>query len=73
MRVTIESAIELSDSQTAALNKKVVEAFGKKVEIFHKIDPNLIGGLRIITPHKTVDLSLAARLAQLNHSLQTTN
>lgn len=71
MKIKVESAIELTPKQTESIQKQIQQAYGDKAIIGFEVDPNLIGGIRIVSPEKTLDLSLAARLSQLNQALQT--
>lgn len=66
MNIVIESAIELTKDQKQSLAKKL-----NHDQIEFKVDPNLIGGLRVISPQKILDLSLKARLAMLKQNLNT--
>jgi F-type H+-transporting ATPase subunit delta len=69
MTVTITSATTLAPQQAAALRAKLTAALGDHIDCQFREDPTLLGGLRIQTPTKTIDLSLAARLNQLKHQL----
>lgn len=66
MNILVESAIDLSEHQVKTLTDKLQKEFGKKTTVTFKTDSDLIGGIRIVTPTKTVDMSLAARLSQMS-------
>jgi len=70
MNIVVETAIELDGSQVQEIEKKINKLITGKKSISYQVDPNIIGGMRIITPHKTVDMSLAARLDLVNQALQ---
>lgn len=71
MKVTIESAIELSQAQLKSLTTNLEKTLGDKVKVENKVDPQIIGGIRIVTASKVVDLSLAARVNRLQETLVT--
>ena len=71
MKVTIESAIELSQAQLKSLTTNLEKTLGDKVQVENKVDPQIIGGIRIVTASKVVDLSLAARVNRLQETLVT--
>lgn len=69
MQITVESAIELTAEHRSSLESKLKDTVGKNISVIYSINPDIIGGLRISTPSKIVDLSLASKLSQLNQSL----
>lgn len=69
MKVKVESAIELSVDQRKDLEVKLGQILGKSLQIEYVTNPALLGGLRIVSKNKTLDMSLAARLTQLSNTL----
>lgn len=69
MKIIIESAIELSSTQIASLETKLGEIFNSKLNLEFQVSEDVIGGIRIVAPNKTLDLSLAAKLTLLKASL----
>lgn len=66
---TIETAMPLTESQTATLEKALAETAGCKVRLFAKTNPELIGGLRIQIDDTLMDGSLLNRLERLEAQL----
>ena len=71
MNIVVESAVELTEKQVDALEKNFSNNLAKGYSVSYRVDSTLIGGLRIVTPKKTIDMSLAAKLTQLSQALQT--
>ena len=71
MRVSVESANKLTDSQKQALVASLNGIFGEETSIEFSVDSGLIGGLRLVTDSKVVDFTLKARLNQLAQNLQS--
>lgn len=69
MNLQVESAIVLPETQKQALLQKLEALFPSPLEVEFQVDPKIIGGLRIICPEKTYDLSLKARLNQVSESI----
>lgn len=69
MLVTIESSLDLSADQKKALTQKLTTIYQQNLELEFKVDPKIIGGLRLTTPTTTTDLTLAAKLNTLKLSL----
>ena len=69
MKVFIESSVALEQKHRKDIETKLSSTSGETLEFEYKTDPSLLGGLRIVTPTKVVDMSLAAKLNQLNSSL----
>ncbi len=67
LEVTAVSAFPLTDSE-----KKEIERLGRehypstrKVTIHNELDPELIGGVRVLFPHDQLDLSVRTKLNNL--------
>ena len=69
--VAVTSAVELSEAQTAELAAQVERAFGRRVDLEHRIDPGIVGGLVLRVGDTIVDASVKARIRQLQRRLQT--
>ncbi|MES0403676.1 MAG: F0F1 ATP synthase subunit delta [Hyphomicrobium sp.] len=61
----VKSAVELSDSQLAALTDKLKASFGKDVRLDAKVDPSLLGGLVVKIGSRLIDSSLRTKLTNL--------
>lgn len=69
LEVTVCSAVPLSDAQTQALCKKLADITGKTIQLTNKVDPTVLGGLRLSYAGKQIDGSVAQRLASLRTAL----
>ncbi len=66
---TIESASELDDSVRNQLRSSLQERYGKDLTFDFKLDPELIGGLRVRVGSDVFDGSVRARLHTLENEL----
>jgi len=67
--VTVTSAFELSDAETAKLQQALAKKLGKEITITSEVDKSLIGGVVIRAGDMVVDSSVRGKLAQLSQSL----
>lgn len=51
------------------IDKKIKEAFGDNLEITHKVDPEIIGGVKIRIGNKIFDGSTATQIKSLKQTL----
>jgi len=72
VEVEVVSAVPLSTAQIAAIEKAVPGATGRKVRLVPRIDPKLIGGLRVKFGSRLVDASIAAKLSRLQLAMKGT-
>jgi F-type H+-transporting ATPase subunit delta len=73
VRMTVESAVALSDAQKTKLHGKLVAlSQGRKVELDAKVNPELLGGVRLRVRDSVVDGSVAGRLKGLKELLTST-
>lgn len=61
----IISAVELSEAQKEALTEKLSKKTGKKVFPSYKVDPTLIGGIKITLDGTTYDGTIKTRLRDI--------
>jgi len=70
VKATIFSAKELSNSQMKEVNEALeVKYSGKKIEAEYIINPELIGGIRVLINNESFDLSLKTSLDKLKESI----
>ena len=67
----ITAAVALPDAEVKALVEKLHSRFGKKIEASVKVDPELIGGIKIIVGDTVIDASVRGQLQDLAHALQS--
>lgn len=66
----VVSAKKLSPAQVDAINAALRSAAGRKVMIDLKVDPKLLGGLRVKVGSRLVDASLASKLQRLQLAMK---
>ena len=71
MRIRIETASPLTDSEQAELWERLEAATGKTVIVEPRVVPQLLGGLRILVESRVVDGSLKHRFDRLRNQLRT--
>jgi len=67
--VTIFSAIPLTAVQRAKVEAKLENIFGKEMSVTLKVDPLLIGGLRVIAGDAVLDNTIKTRLAEMRKNI----
>lgn len=66
----ITAAFPLNDAQVKTLVSQLQTKFGKKVEATVKVDPEIIGGIKIIVGDTVIDASVRGRLQELAYTLK---
>lgn len=66
---TIVSAAKISAAETKDLVKRLEAKFGKKIEAIVSVDPEIIGGIKIIVGDTVIDASVKGQLQNLAYSL----
>lgn len=65
----IYSAFPVGDGELAQLQAVLEKRFGRKLEMHVHIDPELIGGVRVVVGDEVLDTSVKARLEQMRLAL----
>ncbi|MBR2698225.1 MAG: ATP synthase F1 subunit delta [Clostridia bacterium] len=65
----VTSAVALSDDDQAALRQKLQEMSKKQVSLITRVDPALIGGIRVEMDGKRYDNTIQNKLSRLRQSL----
>jgi F-type H+-transporting ATPase subunit delta len=68
-QATIESAFPIDAAQVAAVTAVMEKRFGRKLEAHVVVQPELIGGVRVIVGDEVLDTSIRARLEQMKAAL----
>lgn len=66
----ITAAACLADAQVKTLVDQLQKKFGKKVEASVKVDPEIIGGIKIVVGDTVIDASVRGRLQELAYTLK---
>jgi ATP synthase F1 delta subunit len=67
--VTITSAVELDKDTMDDLGKKIEEQTGQTIDLTAKVDPDLIGGLRMQVGNMVYDATIRGRLDKLRREV----
>ncbi|QVK02703.1 F0F1 ATP synthase subunit delta [Mycoplasma mycoides] len=67
----VYSTKKLTKTQLNAIKKKISNKVNKKVELVNKIDPTLIGGIKVSVEDKVFDGSIKAKLEALKKQMNT--
>lgn len=72
MSVTAVSAVTLSQEQKDKLSQKLSRITGKKIELMNRVDPEVLGGIRLDYDGKRVDGTVKNRLDSVRNLLKNT-
>lgn len=68
-KAEVTSAVELSEQDKEALRQSLIKQFGADLTFTFRVDPALMGGLRVRVGDHLIDTSVASRLTALRESL----
>jgi ATP synthase F1 delta subunit len=63
--VTVTSAVELDPEIVEGIGKRIEEQTGQSVELSSRVDPDVLGGLKLQVGNMVLDASVRNRLEQL--------
>jgi F-type H+-transporting ATPase subunit delta len=69
IRARVTTAVPLDDNYKQMLKSKLEAGSGRKIELVHKIDKSIIGGIIVQLNYKIIDRSIRYRLDTLRHDL----
>lgn len=70
--VTAVTAVPLSGNQVKRLTDKLSALTGKHAQVFNRVDPDCLGGVRLDYDGKRIDGSVASRLESVRSVLKNT-
>ena len=70
--VTAVTAVPMTATQEKALTMKLQQITGKRIELVSKLDPNVLGGMRLDYDGKRVDDTVAHRMDAVRNLLKNT-
>ena len=68
--VTVISAVPLTAEQTEAVREKLRQRLGKNIRLSSRVDPSLVGGVRIETESAALDGSVRSRIDSIRAALR---
>lgn len=71
--LTVSSAKELSQSELRSLVERIEKIYGKKFSATQSVQPDLIGGVRIMMGDRRIDGTVEGRLEELTRTLFAKN
>jgi len=71
LEAEITAAANPTDAEVQALVKRLESKFGKKIEAKVKVDPEIIGGVKIIVGDTVIDASVRGQLQELAYTLKS--
>ena len=69
LAVTVTSAVELDAELVKGIGKRIEEQTGQTVELSSKVDPDVLGGLKLQVGNMVLDASLRNRLDKLRKQI----
>ncbi len=70
IKAKVITAIQIDEDYKNRLREKLEKLSGKKIEIIHKIDRSILGGIVIHLNYQVMDASVKYQLNQLKHDLK---
>jgi F-type H+-transporting ATPase subunit delta len=71
IKAEIVSATELDEKEREESQRLLKEQYGEGLQFSFRMDPSLLGGLRIRVGDRLIDTSVASRLAAMREALST--
>jgi F-type H+-transporting ATPase subunit delta len=66
---TVYSAFPIDASQLGSVTQSLEKRFGRKLNVSVQVEPELIGGIRVVVGDEVLDTSVKARLEQMKVAL----
>lgn len=65
----VVTAVELNDSERAAISRGLEQIIGRQIELRPRVDPSIIGGIVARVGDQLIDASVTTKLRQLRSTL----
>ena len=72
LEVTAVTALPLSEEQAGRLTEKLAKVTGKSIDLYNRVDPGVLGGIRLDYDGKRLDDTVSHRLASIGTLLKNT-
>ena len=69
VEAVVTSAVKLSDNDCSALRQKLQQMSGRRVTLITRVDPSLIGGVRVEMEGRRYDNTIQNKLGRLKQSM----
>lgn len=69
LQAEIISAVALEEKESKEIIQKLESRFEKKIEVENRVDPELIGGMKIVVGDTVIDTSVQSQLQNLAYTL----
>jgi len=69
-RAIVFSVKELVPAEITGVIKKLETRYGTKINLENKVDPTLLGGIKIVTQDEVIDLSWRGKLDDLRKKIE---
>lgn len=69
IRARVTTAVDVDKAFKAALTEKLKRLTGKDIDLIHRIDKSIIGGIIVQLNYKVIDHSVRHQLSSLRHDL----
>ncbi|UCC81282.1 MAG: ATP synthase F1 subunit delta [Candidatus Zixiibacteriota bacterium] len=71
IKARVTTAIHIEEEYKERLREKLMSVTNKKVEILHRIDKNIMGGIIVQLNYNIIDKSVKSQLESLKHDLMS--
>ena len=71
IKAVVTTAVPIDDNYKKLLQARLEKKTGKKIEIVHKLDSGIIGGIIVQLNYQVIDRSVRHELSALKHDLMT--
>lgn len=69
LQAEIISAVALEEKESKEIIQKLESRFEKKIEVENRVDPELLGGMKIVVGDTVIDTSVQSQLQNLAYTL----
>ncbi len=69
LQAEIISAVALEEKESKEIIQKLESRFEKKIEVENRVDPDLLGGMKIVVGDTVIDTSVKSQLQNLAYTL----
>lgn len=67
----VETAVEITSHQQGAITRKLKTAYGENINAEYKINPEILGGIKVRVGSDIYDGSIKSQIEQISHSLRS--